>query len=425
VKHAVLWCAWIVLLLASGCGAASGGDTGGVPDVPAEVLADAPAADNPAADVPAVDTAPDLSADCGPAVCYDCACDCGCGMTVPYGGCFGGCEPVPAHVKDCSSDCSGMCPNVDCDVPDAGHEDVPADACTPAVCIDCACTCPDGSFQKYGGCFEACEAIPQEIATCTKSCLEVCGDVVTSTPCPSGKCPEGYECVEAGCADCGIPPSPVCVPAPCSPDGCWIEAHCPDGSRCVGASPTEGRLGQCLADTVPPVCWSESDCPPVANCVDPVHCPVCTACAMVTAPGTCRVPQPPGSPYLWVPGDAFVLGKAIAPAWFNFSAGPVYIQGCTSFTIERLDAATGAWVYEEDPYLCTNEGVARKIEADGALVEFEFAAPSLVPVDGPIEYRLAGQYWTGCTDGLPISGAACQAGPFDVPSNVFLVVALP
>ena len=141
-------------------------------------------------------------------------------------------------------------PDVPSDLPDAK---VLADAadCAPAVCIDCACPCG----VKYGGCFDKCEPIPDEVKNCNKDCSAECADVPDVTPPPDTP-------------DVPVPDVPD-VPdvKDCGPTICYdCECTCPDGN----GKPYGGCFDGCQA--VPPfVPTCSLDC--MAFCLDAIGQP--------------------------------------------------------------------------------------------------------------------------------------------------------
>lgn len=312
------------------------------------------------------------------------------------------------------------------DVPDFIHEvqpDIPeapdVTDCGPALCVDCACQCPDGTWHEYGGCFDDCDEIPDEIKNCSMDCSKVCPDDVTGQPCNFQDCPDGYLCLAEPCTMCGIPPQPVCVPEPCPLDGCWFDWDCQNNQVCVGASFPFGPHGQCLPAVGPPECWEDVDCPGSSTCVGALHCPPCWACAMPWAPGHCEAGPDQGGVLLWVDGGYLITGSQVHPVWYNFTDGAVYLAGCTTYTIEQKGSG-GAWLDLGPPAECFWEGYAVKVEPDGAHEAMTFqAVPKDLSEFGT--FRLRGQYWTGCLDDQPISQAQCKGGPLDVLSKEFSV----
>lgn len=311
------------------------------------------------------------------------------------------------------------------DVPDPADVQDPKDVkdakdCGPAICIDCACQCPDGTMQKYGGCFEGCETIPDEIKNCNMDCSKVCPDDVTGTPCWDGQCPEGYLCLEQPCTMCGMPPEPVCVPEPCPIDGCWFDWDCSPNHWCVGADFPYGSHGQCLPKVDPPQCWEDAHCPDSATCEGAIHCPPCYACAMPWAPGHCQAKEGQKAVLLWVDETYYLPGWTVYPVWYNLLDDiTIFLAGCTTFTLEESNG-DGTWKNLGPLADCVWEGYAVKLEPGDAHPAMSFPTSVQEP-DGFGTYRLHGLYWTGCLDDQPISQAQCKAGPMDVFSTPYSV----
>lgn len=225
----------------------------------------------------------------------------------------------------------------------------------------------------------------------------------------------GLICVEIPCPDCGIPPERLCLPKPCDADACWSDADCGAERTCVGDEPWAAEPGRCLAEVTPPRCWSHADCPPQAHCSGASFCPPCVDCLAIEQAGACKANGGVHEVLLYVDDTFMQPGQALRPVWYNFSSQAVYLPGCTTYVLEWLDESTWTWKELGPPAECVWEGVARLVEPGDAWEAMDMALPE-PPAWGYGTYRVRGAYWTGCTDGQPIS-AGCAAGPVEVVSD--------
>lgn len=241
----------------------------------------------------------------------------------------------------------------------------------------------------------------------------------TGQPCEwEGDCPEGFDCIELPCDFCGVPPQPVCLPSLC-PGGCYTDGDCWAGNHCVEADPWAGKIGLCLDNTQAPFCWEDADCPDVARCEGALHCPVCVDCDMMTKHGQCAPDNFTGV-LLWVKPDMYMPGATVPVAWYNFTAQPVYLPGCSTYNVEWKDESVGEWVDQGATEDCLWEGVAVKIEPGQGFQAQSWFGPGYSE-QGWDNYRLSGVYYLGCLDGEPLSTAACEVGPLPAVSDVFTV----
>jgi len=182
----------------------------------------------------------------------------------------GSCAPLaPPQQVECrtDADCADAVPPLDCD----GEFACRAGACEfECTIVDLPCTrdadCGAGEICDLGDQSECC---PGD-AWCLMY-LPVC----------EGRC--------------------VAVPPPA---GCWSDADCARGERCVlpPCLPGDPCEGQCVPHEPPPIeCWSAADCGPGEYCAfDPALCPVpgCDtdpdcAGARPACGGTCQPVEPP------------------------------------------------------------------------------------------------------------------------------------
>jgi len=430
--------AWLgPALMTVACVTAGGGADPGTPAdpgavyFPVDVGGDVPAGD--AGDVEATDQPP-AETGCHE-YCVDCNCNCPDGQVIPNHACVNVCGDATVP-NPCYASCVDRCGEVPDaaevqDVPPEAADlppealDVPPDACGPTTCYDCLCKCADGSAYPYGGCFDACQQVPGYVKDCSADCAALCPGTHAGDPCQGGPgqgtCPsDQYACVTTPCPKCGVPPQSMCQPKPCAIGGCWLDADCGAELRCVGPSFGDHQAGQCLTVTAPPSCWEDADCPAQATCQGGVHCPKCTACMIDTAPGTCKAKPGHEEVVIWVRDSLYLPGENAAVTWFNFTAGAVYLPGCSKYSYERQDDK-GNWIDKGPVVMCGVEGIAKKLLPGAALDDFQFPAPQEGLAGGFASYRLHGQYWTGCQDDLPLSGAQCTGGPVDVYSATFMV----
>jgi hypothetical protein len=313
------------------------------------------------------------------------------------------------------------------DIADDGVEEDVGPDCGQRICIDCSCTCSDGRFLPYGGCFDDCNPPPPVLDGCSADCLSMCG-IVAPRECTyegvPGDCDPGQACVRVPCPHCGMQPPAYCVKVWCEGSGCYLDEHCGEGTRCYGAYIPGGQEGNCLA---PPVaaagCWTDPECPTGALCFGSSFCPPCSACAAIDREGVCGLPEGQESIVLWVPGSLFSPGETIPVAWYDFTATDIYLAGCSSYTVERKDASTGDWIDQGPPVMCGVEGVAHHVVAGQGYRDFPWTAPT--DMGAFPTYRMRGQYWTGCLPDRPISSAQCTAGPIDIYSATFNVGVAP
>lgn len=116
--------------------------------------------------------------------------------------------------------------------------------------------------------------------------------------------------------------------------------------------------------------------------------------------------------HLWVWPTTYSGAEMAQPVWFNYSDTAIYLPGCTTYSVEELDPETGIWRDIGPPADCFWEGVAVRVDAHTRYVD-------VVDTWVTTTHRLRGSYWTGCTDGQPLSQSGCQGGPITVLSNVF------
>ena len=127
---------------------------------------------------------------------------------------------------------------------------------------------------------------------------------------------------------------------------------------------------------------------------------------------------------LWIKPEPFYSsGADLAPIWFNLGDEPIYLAGCTTYSVERQDAETGAWEDKGPPAVCVWEGYARKVEPGTTQAAMSVRAPPEGLAGGFATYRMHGLYWTGCQDDppKPISGAECTGGPYNAFTDEYLV----
>jgi hypothetical protein len=341
-------------------------------------------------------------------------------------------DDLPPDADDLPPDADDLPPDADDLPPDA--DDLPPDVVLDVgidpgnvTCYDCECVCAGGTYVPYGGCYPDGATVPDDILHCSADCTGMCpfeaGRTCSGDPGGQGTCGVHELCLEQPCPHCGIPPQSYCVPEPCAIDGCWLDAGCGEAGHCVGADIPSAGIGQCLPDTAPPDCWIDADCPPQAACEDAVHCPRCFACAMMTRPGTCKARPGQEGLVLHVPGGLFSPGEPVVGTWYNLGKPTVWLAGCSTCTLEVKDPVTGAWVDQGPPAMCGVEGVARRLADGDAVSDFPWQAEE--GPGGPATWRLHGQYWTGCKDGLPISQAGCTGGPIDLLGGPFTVGMVP
>jgi hypothetical protein len=243
-------------------------------------------------------------------------------------------------------------------------------------------------------------------------------DDVIGTYCwDEGSCPSGYTCVEIPCPDCGVMPESVCVPEPCGEDGCFTDAHCAAGRVCVGEEFWSGHEGRCLDAIKPPRCWENEDCPSVAYCGGMSYCPPCVDCGMVEAAGTCEPNGGVFGAFLTVDDDFYQPYEALYPVWYNFTNEPIYLGGCTTYSLEVYQ--NNEWINLGPPAVCVWEGVAKKVMPGDAYIAMDYTLPQ--PPDWSYGlHRVRGGYSTGCDDGQPIS-SGCQGEPLISVSETFYV----
>lgn len=322
-------------------------------------------APDPGPDVdPPLDVVPDDSLpDCGPTVCYDCHCDCGAGSDRPYGGCFNDCNPVPDYIANCSLDCTGMC------------DFEPGVQCGPS------------------------------------SGWQECGD--------------GQECIEVPCPLCGVQPPSYCVLPHCTGFGCYRDGDCDGELACYQADIPAGVQGVCLPSPIDEArCWVDAECPAGSTCQDAAHCDPCSPCRMVEHPGQCVASQALDAVVLWLGTSMAAPGSTLVPRWFNFTDGAVYLPGCSTYSIQRMHQ-DDEWVDLGEPVACAWEGIAVKLEPGDAHAAFPFEPPLSGGERWTDNFRVRGDYWVGCGDELPISGAACTGGPYEVLSDAVFIGAAP
>ena len=119
-----------------------------------------------------------------------------------------------------------------------------------------------------------------------------------------------------------------------------------------------------------------------------------------------------GTVRLWVEHEVYPEEAQVPGIWQNRGAEPIWLPGCTTFTVERLDPVTGDWVDIGPTADCLWEGFAVKVEPGN---DHEDGSPAWAIGTE----RLHGQFWTGCRDGQPLSQSECAGGPFDVWSRAF------
>ena len=239
----------------------------------------------------------------------------------------------------------------------------------------------------------------------------------TGMPCWSDEeCGEAYECVTPPCPFCGMPPMPICVPKHCS-DACWEQSHCSAGEKCVGASIDAAEMGRCLTPTSPPDCWVDEDCPENATCQGESYSPACVDSGMIEAPGSCVPDFGHEGVVLWVDSsDIFLVGDKAWPVWYNFSQQKVFLAGCTTTTLEKMDEVTGGWVDLGPAAYCFWEGIAHMLEPGDAFEALEYSL-LLAQTETYGTFRVKGQFWTGCSEGQPISAGGCTGGPYEITSD--------
>lgn len=122
----------------------------------------------------------------------------------------------------------------------------------------------------------------------------------------------------------------------------------------------------------------------------------------------------------------YTAGDKLQPSWSNGTSEAIFLPGCTTYSLEKFDAAKKTW-YELGPgAVCAWEGYAVVVAAGESWQAMTLQAPQFTTppdVDGVGTYRLVGQYWTGCQSDppAPISTAGCTGGPFQVISSTFTV----
>ena len=237
-------------------------------------------------------------------------------------------------------------------------------------------------------------------------------------------CGEAFECVTPPCPFCGMPPMPVCVPKHCS-DACWTQSHCTAGAECVGASIDGAEMGRCLTPPSAPHCWVDQDCPENASCQGGSYAPACVDAGMIEAPGSCVADFGHEEVVLWVDdSDIFLAGDTAWPIWFNFSQQKVFLTGCATTILQKMDPDTDNWVDLGPAAECVWEGIAYMLEPGDALEALEYSIP-LAQTEYYGTFRVKGQFWTGCTEDQPISTGGCTGGPYEIASDIFGVSLYP
>jgi hypothetical protein len=332
--------------------------------------------------------------------------------------------PDPCGVDD---GCDAPDPGPDADVPfDVPPDDIGPD-CGQMVCYDCQCDCGGGTWRPYGGCFDDCNPVPAVIANCSLDCTGMC-DFVPGQECGQyggwQECPEGQICVEQPCPLCGVPPQSFCVLPPCPGNGCYVDADCANGEACYLANIPGGEQGLCLPTPVEAgSCWVDRECPAQAACEGASHCDPCAECLAIQQPGRCVADAGIDEVLLWLGASMTAPGSTLVPLWFNFTDAPVFLTGCSTYSIQRMEQ-DGDWIDLGDPVVCIWAGVVR-LDPGDARAAFPFSRTNLGGEGWTDNFRLRGEYWTGCTDDPPSSGPGCTGGPFEVLSDPVYVGAAP
>jgi hypothetical protein len=105
-----------------------------------------------------------------------------------------------------------------------------------------------------------------------------------------------------------------------------------------------------------------------------------------------------------------VYDVKLRPTWHNDTDQSVFLPGCTQLTLEMLK--DGTWAYVMVDAVCVWEGYAVEIAAHRSRAGNFFS-----PSEGAGDYRVTGEYRTGCTPGQPLSTGGCTSGPIEVASN--------
>lgn len=344
-------------------------------------------------------------------------------------------DVIEAEVFDIPPDHCGV--DDGCDAPDPGPDaDVPIDVppddigpdCGQMVCYDCECDCGNGTWRPYGGCFDDCNPVPDVIANCSLDCTGMC-DFVPGQECGQyggwQECPEGQICVEQPCPLCGVPPQSFCVLPPCAGNGCYVDADCANGEACYLADIQGGEQGLCLPRPVEAgTCWVDRECPAQSACEGASHCDPCVDCLAIQQAGRCVADDGVDEVLLWLGASMTGPGSTLVPRWFNFTDAAIFLPGCGTYSIQRMEQ-DGDWIDLGEPVSCAWEGIAVKVAPGAAHAAFPFTPPVNGGQGWTDNFRLRGDYWTGCAGDLPISGADCTGGPFEVLSDPVYVGAAP
>lgn len=336
-------------------------------------------------------------------------------------------QPDAPDACDVDDGCIEPDPGPDADVPLDVPVDVPVDVpgddlgpdCGQEICYDCQCDCGGGLFRPYGGCFDDCNPAPDVVANCTLDCSTMC-EFVPGQECGEfaggQECPDGQICVEEPCPNCGVPPRSFCVLPPCGGGGCFIDADCGDAEACYVANISAGEQGVCLPrPTVAGNCWVDAECPAEGSCANASFCDPCFECLAVEQPGHCIADDGVDEVLLWLGATMTAPGSTLIPRWFNFTDAPVFLFGCNTYSIQRQDQE-GDWIDLGDPVVCIWAGTV-KLDPGDAHTAFPFGGTNLGGEGWTDNFRLRGEYWTGCTEDLGGGDSGCTGGPFEVLSD--------
>ncbi len=237
-------------------------------------------------------------------------------------------------------------------------------------------------------------------------------DATQPTACGMGgnNCGLGLSCWTPSCPNCGAKPMGWCLPT-LIPGNCYDYANC-DSGICHGASPAQGKAGWCLAAVDPGQCWPESSekiasCYPGSTCEGASICPPNADCVAPDKPGTCTPSAGDvGKVILWPRSGGMVgPGQSVPVTWINNSKNPIYLGGCNTYNGESSsDGST--WKALPVQADCLWEGIEVKVLAGTYADTQAWMAPAN---PGLGQYRLSGDYATGCIDGKPLSQASCQS----------------
>lgn len=216
----------------------------------------------------------------------------------------------------------------------------------------------------------------------------------------NGMCPSGQFCYEIPCPKCGAKPMGQCMPdLPLG--GCYDYTAC-GADVCVGSDIGMGKAGTCKTKPAAGQCWGQASSP-VPACLPGSTCDATS----LAATGTCKADaSQAGKVYLWVRNGTMISpGETTTVTWVNYTNESIFLGGCGTYSIYSSKDGT-TWKDLGPGITCVWEGIAVEVKPGQYVDTNPWTAPG--SMDGS-NYKLIGDWATGCTAGKPLSQAGCKA----------------